>query len=712
MAGPIIIVAALAFRRWWLARDVFLAGALALGLVLALEAAFADLLGTQGASAQLYPLLTPVSVFAFSAAAAPYFSQRVQHWFWSSASVLTVIAYATTLPLTLSVLGSVALGWTIGYAVHVMFGRPSPSLDSALVVDRLAGIGMDVDASQISRVDDPNHVADFAIVQDDGLELFVKVRGRQDRDADWLFTLWRRIVLRTVEDEPMFAMPKQQMERQAFTLELARKFADVRVPEVVAAASADDATILVETRIDAVQMSRASLHSASLDAVLNDLWQQLGRLGRARIAHRDLGLERILVDHDDKVWITGFESAAFGATDRSIASDVAQLMAALAVEYGTGPVVSSAVATIDRDLLLRALPILQPAALPGKTRSALRHSKKLLKSLRHELADAIEGDPNAKEQLSRVQIRTLIAVVGIGVAVYVLAPQIAHVQFGQVLDQWHDSSWFYVGLAAGFGVATYYAAAAQVLGAVPGKLSLNWTVVSQLACEFMNVMTPAGLGGMGLTARYVYKTGFTSTQATLAASLASVASVPIHVPVFLIFLAFLQLTGTDGLSLFHLSGDVNVWIIVVVGVVVVGLIVVFSIRWTRTRIMKPIRAGLGELRDAVREPRRALLLFGGALGLIMAYAMVLYLSLLAFGSEASFIATTTIWLGGSVVVVIVPTPGGIGAVEAVLTAALIAVGVPGGTALVGVLMFRLITFWLPITPGYVAFRALSKSNRI
>jgi glycosyltransferase 2 family protein len=44
--------------------------------------------------------------------------------------------------------------------------------------------------------------------------------------------------------------------------------------------------------------------------------------------------------------------------------------------------------------------------------------------------------------------------------------------------------------------------------------------------------------------------------------------------------------------------------------------------------------------------------------------------------------------------------------EAALVAGLTAVGAPTGPAVAGVLVFRLLTFWLPILPGWLACRAL------
>ena len=53
-----------------------------------------------------------------------------------------------------------------------------------------------------------------------------------------------------------------------------------------------------------------------------------------------------------------------------------------------------------------------------------------------------------------------------------------------------------------------------------------------------------------------------------------------------------------------------------------------------------------------------------------------------------------------------PTPGGVGAVEAGLAAALTGVGVPVPDALSVVFLFRLMTYWLPVPVSYLALRNL------
>jgi putative heme transporter len=52
------------------------------------------------------------------------------------------------------------------------------------------------------------------------------------------------------------------------------------------------------------------------------------------------------------------------------------------------------------------------------------------------------------------------------------------------------------------------------------------------------------------------------------------------------------------------------------------------------------------------------------------------------------------------------TPGGLGVVETVLTSSLVGFGSPRGIAILGVLAYRLVNFWLPIPLGGLAFLSL------
>jgi uncharacterized protein (TIRG00374 family) len=89
----------------------------------------------------------------------------------------------------------------------------------------------------------------------------------------------------------------------------------------------------------------------------------------------------------------------------------------------------------------------------------------------------------------------------------------------------------------------------------------------------------------------------------------------------------------------------------------------------------------------------------------------LYVFLFAFGARPP-ISGLVVAYGVAFVLAAIPlTPGGLGVVEATLTAVLVGFGVPRGQALVGVVAYRVANFWLPIPAGAAAYLALKVTDR-
>jgi uncharacterized protein (TIRG00374 family) len=101
---------------------------------------------------------------------------------------------------------------------------------------------------------------------------------------------------------------------------------------------------------------------------------------------------------------------------------------------------------------------------------------------------------------------------------------------------------------------------------------------------------------------------------------------------------------------------------------------------------------------------------GGIVLLNLAYIVVLIACVRAFDGDLNVAAIAFVYLAGATIGQAAPTPGGLGAVEAALAAGLTAAGLPGGIAVSAVLLFRLITFWIPTIPGYAAFNWLTKKG--
>ena len=84
----------------------------------------------------------------------------------------------------------------------------------------------------------------------------------------------------------------------------------------------------------------------------------------------------------------------------------------------------------------------------------------------------------------------------------------------------------------------------------------------------------------------------------------------------------------------------------------------------------------------------------------------------AFGGELNFAAVAVVFLAGNAIGSAAPTPGGLGAVEASLSLGLTLSGLPSEVATSAVLLFRLLTVWLPVLPGWAAFTYLQRNELI
>jgi undecaprenyl-diphosphatase len=173
-------------------------------------------------------------------------------------------------------------------------------------------------------------------------------------------------------------------------------------------------------------------------------------------------------------------------------------------------------------------------------------------------------------------------------------------------------------------------------------------------------------------------------------------------------LVFLPLAG-NGVGDVHLPDGWELLVAAVVLFTIAGLAL-----WgpLGRRVRPPLASAASGLVGALRQPVRALELFGGSVGTTAFYILALAASVEAFGGHVGGVQIAAVYLGGAAVAGVAPTPGGLGAMEAALVAGLTAVGEESGSAIAGVLGFRLLTFWLPTLPGYLAFRHLRKEGAI
>jgi len=309
------------------------------------------------------------------------------------------------------------------------------------------------------------------------------------------------------------------------------------------------------------------------------------------------------------------------------------------------------------------------------------------------------------EPLTRVRPRSLLLLVAGGFAVHLLLPQVGELQ--QTLNALKAARWEWLAAGLALAAASYLAAAAAQLGAVDSALAPGRTTLVQVASSFANRLTPAGLGGIGLNIRYLERAGLDRSAAVAAAAVNTAAGALVHVLGLLVAVA---LIGRAGVGAAHLPKAWPVLVALAAALAAGGLLL-----WSplgRQRLVAPaVRAGQ-ELAGVLRRPGKAAQLFGGSAGVTLAYALTLACCLQAFDAHVPLASTIAVYLAAAAVASASPTPGGLGAMEAALVAGLTAVGAPTGPAVAGVLAFRLLTYWLPVLPGWLAYRALRAGGAV
>jgi uncharacterized membrane protein YbhN (UPF0104 family) len=312
------------------------------------------------------------------------------------------------------------------------------------------------------------------------------------------------------------------------------------------------------------------------------------------------------------------------------------------------------------------------------------------------------------QPFEHVRLREVVMVAALALAVYVLIPQLADV--AGVWSSIKHADWAYALWALGASALTFVAAAIGLMGAVPQRLPLPTTTAAQLAGSFVNRIVPARMGGMATNLRYLQKRGVDLAVATAGIGVPQVSGLIVHVALSAVLLVWAGRNASDALDALP-SGQT-----VLAGLTVLGALsgLVFLLPWgrrlLRARVLPPLRRSVSGVAAIARSPLKLLELFGGAVFLTLMNIAALALSVYAFGAPpgVSVVVIGVVFLVGSGVASVAPTPGNLGAVEAALIAGLTTVGVDSDVAVPAVFLFRIVTFWLPILPGWLTFVLLQR----
>ncbi|MDP2014501.1 MAG: lysylphosphatidylglycerol synthase transmembrane domain-containing protein, partial [Actinomycetota bacterium] len=624
---------------------------------------------------------------------------------WSVLSLIVIgsVATVTVLSSAIALAGmliSITIGWGVGLIARYALGTPTSRPSGVVVAQALERGGLPV-ISLVAQ-DTTRRGRRYQAVTRSGAVLRVTVFDRDMEGAGLATAAWTALRLR--EDQVNGRANMRRMLDHAALTSYAAQVAGAPEPRLLLASEINtDSYVLAYEYIAGTSFAEVD---ELTDADLEQAWRALRTLHEHDISHRSLHAEHIIRSNDDSVWLVGQDTGSVAATDVAQRIDLAEMLCTLALLTGAERAISTGRTVLGVAGLSRALPALQSVALSAPSRKALRKHKDLLVELRNSL---IEIEPDAEVepiQLQRFKVRTLVLAVVGTVAAYVLLSQLANVDLLQLI---RTADWRWALGALIFSLITYVAAAWSLSGFVPERLSLVRTVLAQLSGAFATLVSPPTLGSVAINMRFLQKAG---VHPALAAASVGVSQVMAFIMHMLLLLAFGLAAGTQADFTFQPPKIVVIAVVVIAVIIVAAFAIPQVRRVTHERVAPLLREVGPRLITVAQRPMKLIEGIGGVILLNLAYIAVLYASVEAFGGNLSIPVVAVVYLAGATIGQAAPTPGGLGAVEAALTAGLTAAGLDGGIALSAVLLYRVITFWIPTIPGYWAFSWLTKRGAL
>ena len=625
---------------------------------------------------------------------------------WVAVGVYSVVHVGVLHTPMLTLLITVLAGRAIGLAVRYFAGTTSQRPGARDIAAALAATDLPVTA--IKRVrHEGNGVGGsrhYAVTGRDGTALDVVVYDRDQQAAGAIYRVYRsvRLLGQVSRNAPLSV--DRAVEHRAL-LSYAAEDAGAPTPRLCALVRVGpEAAVLAFEHHDGTTL--ATRNPGCSDDELRQIWDAVGRLHARKVTHRGLTADRILLTGDGQAMLLDPGDGDVAASDLQIRLDVAQLIAELALYVGPDRAAGLALAEASAGELVAVVPLLQPVALARSTRKALRRRRDVLPALRKLLLAAVPGGEVTPVRLERIRLRTLLTLVASVAAAYLLAGELARASLGSVL---RAANWHWGIAALALSASTYVGATIALSGFVAERLSFFRTLLAQVAGSFVTLVTPAAVGGAALNIRYLQRRKVPAAVAAASVGVAQVLAFVLHILLIVIFAA---IAGTSAGE--HIQPPRWAWF-VLAGLVVVAL-AVFAIpaarRVLRARVSPTLGQVLPQLLEVAQHPRKLALGIGGSLLLSLSYILCLATCVAAFGPSVPIASIAVVYLTGSAIGSILPTPGGLGGVEAALTAGLTAAGLPGAVAVSAVLLFRLLTFWLPVPFGWGALSFLERHQAL
>lgn len=639
-------------------------------------------------------------IAALASVSAPYLSRTARN---TSRIVVVLVAAADVIlgqNLPVGAFAGVVLGWGMGKLFHVVMGAPGRRTPQSALQQAVEQAGLP-GARIVPVRRGLLQPREYDVIAADGTPLRMKTVRRLRRRAGPLHRLRNALASLETEHEAGLSTPLHEVEHEAYVSLLAERAGVGMVPVVLAGEIEHGPPFLICRAIAGRPLSSLSPEEIS-ESLLDAIWADVLALGKARIAHHDLRAQNILVDDFGRPRISTFTFSRVGGPKGGYRQDAAEMLVSLASVVGADRAIASIRRAFPREVLLHVLPYLQRVALHRQLRRQLYPETAALAKLREGLAGQIEA-PVPSLRLP-VRPSTIIVLLVGGLALYLLLPELSNIDQVLVLLARGDRRWLATTVAIGF--LAILASAVSILGSSVRRLPIGKTLAVQAAAAFTGRTTAAGIGFYRINWVYLERIGLQGPQIVAVIGVNRIAT------------GIVSALGTV-LGIAVIGGAVPIgkvevvltWPLLVGGAILLLAVVLFlASPFGRRKVLRPagawIREMAPEIMPLLRNPLRAAQLTVGTVAYLLLSAAALATTLAAFTPDFPLVPVLAVFVVGSTLGQLAPTPGGLGAVEGAMIAGLTAIGVTPSNSIAAVLSSRLLTYWLPVLPGIVAFRIL------
>jgi len=633
----------------------------------------------------------------------PWLPARWRHWWWTLLlAFIPIHLVVSAIVPTRSLLG-LTVGWFVGALVVLVSGTPALEVPLDGAVRAMAKRGFAVTALTVVRPAGSGPLVLSAATEDPDDTAVVEMYGPHQSSGGALLQAWRLLRLRGSETAPLQASMRRAVEHRAL-MAIAIGELGVANTSTIAVGTLDRGWNLYAHK----RIRGDPLKECHTSTPVAEVWESLRKLQDHQISHGDLRDKEITVSNG-AVFFGGFGAAEYGANDNQLQSDIAQLLVTTSALYGADAAVEAAIDVLGKDAVLKASRRLTKTAVPKHIRDSVSDAKAVISRSRAEVMRQTGTEKIKSEAVTRFSRSQLIQLVLLGALVYVAYPFISTVPtFFNALSK---ANWWWAVLGLAISASTYVGAAAALWASADESVNFWRLAIAQVANTFAATTTPAGVGGLALSTRILQKSGLSTTRATTAVALQQSMQVIMHV-LLLIFFSTAAGAGTDlshfvpkAIMLYLIAG-------VALGIVGTFLLVPNLRRWLATAVRPKVKEIAKDIIEVAREPKRLSLIVLGCAGTTLGAALALWASVEALGGDVSFVTVTVVTMVGGTLASAAPTPGGVGAVEAALIGGLAAFGVPAAVSVPSVLLYRVITCWLPVFIGWPVMRWLTRNDMV